>query len=701
MILQTMLLAATAGGVVLVVLAKSLMDFSRTGPQIRAEVEAHYRFYLVYAISRLVFWAWAASFFWILLGAESYRSVLGLFGRAADGFWPAVAGLGVLGLAGALSFCRHLLYKPSFICISWQYRISRLYGLWRILGPSCLQAAGLAFYGLIVSGLAAGIYLALSKGNSAELVLRTGLLSALAAYLGFRRLDETVPAPLKNPAKTAAPNIVMIGCDTLRVDHLGAAGYSRNTSPNLDRLCRSGTLFRRCYAPLARTAPSLASLLGGTWPHQHGIRDNFTAPELACLGEDTLPRLLTRQGYRSAALTDWCGSDLRKFGFGFDEVEAPEDQWNFKYYLRQGPMLLRLFLSLFFNNFIGRKILPELYYQCGNPLETTLGIRTCRKIRELGSRGQPFLLNVFMAGTHAPFGSEYPHYLDFADRNYSGESKFVMTTFRDPNEIAEKQEWGRDLFDLDQILNLYDGCVRKFDEEVERIRSYLEDSGLLDNTILVVYSDHGIEFFENHSWGQGNTVLGDDFGAKIPLIICDPRRPSGRVADQIVRTVDLVPTLLDLAGFDCPNTLAGTSLVPILRDGADLDLPAYQETGYWLGKIPGQHPEHLTYPNLLDLLEVPDKRAGTLAIKPEFLPLLNRAKDRMLRRGRWKLVYQPLRGRVLWRLFDMESDPGCEHDLAAEFPDVVDRLRAEMAPWLRADGFGAAADAVTHLAAAG
>jgi arylsulfatase A-like enzyme len=233
---------------------------------------------------------------------------------------------------------------------------------------------------------------------------------------------------------------------------------------------------------------------------------------------------------------------------------------------------------------------------------------------------------------------------------------------------------------------------------VERIRAYLEASGLLEHTILAIYSDHGIEFFENQSWGQGNTVLGDDFSAKVPLIVRAPGIAGGRTLDSIVRTVDLAPTLLELCGIETPAEADGRSLIPLLRDGVEPDLPAYQETGYWLGSIPGRHPDHLSYPTLLDLLEIPNKRAGTLAIRPEMRPLMNRAKDRMLRRGRWKLIYQPLQDRVLWQLFDLVEDPDCTRDLAALHPALFAALRAEMATWLRADGIDdSGEDAVARL----
>lgn len=684
--LQVISIALAASlAVMLLILLKSLQDFTRAGPQIRGEVMRYFRIYLVYAIARLFFWGWLACLFWTWLGEALYLAAVSLAGARFSAPAAGLAGVLALGIATALAFCDQLLHKPGNICTSWQYRTSRLYGLWHVLTPGRIRWAKWVFWGGSGILLAAGSFRAFGQGEWDRLAILALTMALGLGLFGWCRRLEAVPAPIFMNTPGDRPNLVMIGSDTLRLDHMGAAGYPRATTPFIDELCRKSTLFTCCYTPLARTAPSLASLFAGVWPHEHRIRDNFVDVSLSQLPADTLPSLLRRHGYRSAALGDWCGSDLSKFGFGFDEVETPEDQWNLKYYLRQGPMLLRLVLSLFFNNPLGRRFLPEIFFQAGNPLETYLGSRACRKIHELGRSGQPFFINVFMASTHAPFGSEYPYYLKFADRDYGGESKFVMTTFRDPNEIIEKQELARDNFDLDQIIKLYDGCISRFDAEVARIAGYLADCGLADNTLLVIYSDHGIEFFENQSWGQGNTILGNDYSAKIPLVIHDPRRPEATQVEQITRSIDIAPTLLELCGICPPETMSGQSLLPIIRERAEMDLTAYQETGIWFGRIPGLHPEHLTYPNLLDLLEVPDKQTGSMAIKPEYLPLLNRAKDRMVRKGRWKLVYQPLVSGVLYQLFDMVSDPECRRDVAARHPEIVEGLKAELEEWLRAD----------------
>jgi arylsulfatase A-like enzyme len=423
-------------------------------------------------------------------------------------------------------------------------------------------------------------------------------------------------------------------------------------------------------------------MLTGTWPHTHGVRDNFVNDEDTRLNVDALPKLLKQAGYRSAALSDWCGADMGKFSFGFDYTDLPEDQWNLKYLIRQGPKDLRLFVSLFTHNRLGRLLLPELYYLGGVPLTQPLGKRARRLVSRLAESAEPFFLNVFYSTTHPPFASEWPWYTRFADPAYAGESKFAMARLTDPFDIIRRQGAPRKEFDLDQIIDLYDGCVAEFDDEVGKMLAHLETCGLADNTIVVVYSDHGMEFFEHDTWGQGNSAVGEA-SPRIPLVIRDPRLAARGKVDQVVRSIDLAPTLLELAGQPSAPAMDGVSLAGCLSaDSACPELDAFNETGIWITDIPGLPEDHLRYPDLLELIEVPDRVSGTLAIKPEYCNAIHAAKDRMIRRGKWKLVYQPLESGYALRLFDLESDPACQHDVSAQRPDVQADMWGRLKPFM-------------------
>jgi len=686
-LLAATLIAAAAPAALLA--GKSILDFTRAGPEITKEIAASYKRYTVYAFARLTFWCLAINLLLAASGTTLYLWLCAALARTASSLEAGtVATLAVLLLAGR-QFLHRLLYMPSSIAASYQYRLSRLYPLWSLLSPARLR--------LIDTALAASALVVVAWGSVRLLAVQDverlaalagGTASLLLLYAACARAPGARPrAPGSRPRRPSQrPNILMMGADTLRIDRFGACDYPRDLTPSMDRLATRGTLFTNTYVPLARTAPSLATLLTGHWPHRHRIRDNYVPDDECRLPVATLPQMLDREGYLTAAISDWSGADLGKLQFGFRELDTPQDQWNLKLYIRQGPMDLRLYLSLFTHNRFGKRFLPELYFLAGVPLTGDIGALVRGKLSDFAADDQPFFLMTFLGTTHVPFGVEYPYYLMFSDPDYKGESKFVMASLNDPNEIIRRQEADSTQFDISQIVNLYDACVRRFDDEVGKVVRHLESCGLSDDTILVIFGDHGIEFFENETWGQGNTVFGGDPSARVPLLIVDPRRAGARNINHIVRTVDLVPTLLELLGLPEGDGLDGRSLVPYLDNpAADLNLPAFQETGLWLGKIPGMSPDHLTYPRLLDLLDVPDKRSGTLAIKRGYQRRVVEAKDRMVRCGRWKLVYQPLLEGPRYQLFDLLTDPDCRHDVALLEPETFAALRARLHKWIRED----------------
>ena len=670
--------------ITLVLLIKSWLDFSQTGPQIEAEIRRYYRWYSIYALARLGLWVLLLLTLMAGMGVITYAAIAQLIAQLHFNIWSAgAAAISGIALTTALQFSRRLLYLPASLAASLHYRQSRLYPYWSMLTPRRLQIFQWSLLIFVLTAIALAGWKLLIAGSLLELAALWGGV-AIYAILLFWAAWDAEPRPRKSAhgAGQKQPNIVMIGSDTLRADRLGAAHYRRNLTPCIDKIAQGGVQFTHCFVPCARTAPSLVSLLTGTWPHRHGIRDNFVTDEEAQLSVASLPRILQQHGYHTAAVADWCGADMAKFSFGFDQCDLPDDQWNIKYLIRQGPKDLRLLLSLFTCNRFGKTCLPELYYLGGVPLTRPTGRAARKTISQLAQTQQPFFLNIFMGATHPPFGSEYPYYTQYADPAYAGESKFVMARLTDPTDIIRRQGDSKKEFDLDQIIDLYDGCVKSFDDEVALIMRHIRACELGDNTIVVIYSDHGMEFFEHDTWGQGNSAVGD-FSPRVPLIFVDPRTKSGHLVHDIVRTVDVAPTLLAL--LDIPaHDMDGVSLAPYLNSAsADMNLAAFNETGIWISDVPGMPPDHLRYPNLLDLLEVPNKQTGTLAIKRQYRDIVVKAKDRMIRSGRWKLVYQPLQQGPVYQLFDMDNDAGCKTNVIAQHPEVAAKLQDELLAWMR------------------
>jgi len=678
-LLPTVVIALALTGTLI---TKSIFDFSQTGPRLRDEIVKRYRNYVPFAMARLGLWTFVVAIFASLPGALLAVTASDALGLEHSSIVATFAALSTLGAATLYAGARTLVRNPGLIISSWQYRSSHLHRWWNHLSGIVLERLllGAAICLLSLTGVIAMGLVAHGMLNEA-----TALFFAAVGYVCLWVYARTEPqGTARNHRRDGAPNVLMIGADTLRADRIGAVRNGRSLTPNIDALAAQGTRFSACYVPCARTAPSLISMFTGTWPHTHGIRDNFVADEQTKLEVPALPQTLRALGYRTAAVSDWCGADMGKFSLGFDILDLPDDQWNLKYLIRQGPKDIRLFLSLFLHNRIGRQVLPELYYLGGVPQTTQMGQRGRRMLSRLAAANEPFLLNMFYSTTHPPFSSEYPYYIQHADATYSGESKFAMARLTDPFDIIRRQGEPREEFDLDQILDLYDGCVSQFDDEVGKNLQHLAENGLLENTIVVLYSDHGMEFFEHGTWGQGNSAVGD-FSARVPFIIAAPRMSGGKHVDQVVRSIDMMPTLLEL--LQAPSVKCdGRSLVPAMIDpNTDLQLRAFNETGIWITPTPGQPGDHLVYPDLFELLDVPDDATGSLSIKADYQDRVLIAKDRMIRDGRWKLTYQPLETGKRLTLFDVIADPGCTKDVAAEFPEHVERLWKELNQWMRGD----------------
>jgi arylsulfatase A-like enzyme len=683
---QGALMALLVAGVLsTVLLIKSLLDFTRTGPELAEEVLAHYRMYLAYSLARLFAFAFAITSALAFVGVTAYAVGLLLFDADYEPLASAAAAVASVLLLTGRRFAHTLLFSPGVIAASSLYSMTRFYPLWDLLTPRRLRVVDIGLLALMAGWLAAGLAATARDRAWLGMALLAGI-AVLYIVVGWLATRQREPEPASPRTRQgSAPNILMIGSDTLRADRIFGAGYPRELTPNLARLAKRGTRFTDCYVPCARTAPSLVSMLSGTWPHTHGVRDTFVTPEQTHLGVKSLPQILEPMGYRSAMVGDWAASDAEKFNFGFDYRDLPSDQWNIKFLLRQGPKDLRLYLSLFTQNAFGKAFLPEVYYLGGIPLTEEVGRDTRRMIGRLAQDRAPFFIMSFMATTHPPFTSKYPYYSLYSDASYRGESKFIMAKLQDPWEIIRAQAEPKSKFDLEQVIDLYDACVRNFDDEVARILAYLEASGLADNTIVVIFSDHGFEFFEHETWGQGNSAIGD-FSARVPIIIVDPRTRGPRTVTQVVRTVDIAPTLLELAGLPIPESMQGVSLAPVIRGEAAVgELPAFNETGVWLTDLPGTPADHLRYPHLPQLLEVPDKRAGMISLKQKYVEIIVAAKDRMVRVGDWKLTYQPLNDGARYRLFNIRADPGCRRDVIDQNPQTAEALRSLLDRWMKED----------------
>jgi arylsulfatase A-like enzyme len=332
-------------------------------------------------------------------------------------------------------------------------------------------------------------------------------------------------------AVTPAPrhNVVLVSIDTLRADHLGCYGYPRATSPTLDRLARDGVRFANVSSTTSWTLPAHAALFTGLFDPLHGsIWDPFPLDPARV----TLAEQLAARGYETAAVFT-APYLLPRFGLdqGFAEYH---DATRYDKSLT-GPEVL---------------VASERGRTTDGALDWVESWLARRKQR-------PFFLFVHLFDVHPDFDPPAP-YATMFDADYTG-SVTGSDVFHNPAihpNMAPR--------DLEHLVALYDGEIRYVDEHgIARLARLLERGGLLDTTVLAVTADHGEEFFEHGQFGHRHNLHRET--TRVPLILRAPGLPAGKTVDTFVRSIDIMPTLLDLAGAPPSPEALGESLVPLAR----------------------------------------------------------------------------------------------------------------------------------------
>lgn len=515
-------------------------------------------------------------------------------------------------------------------------------------------------------------------GRPIGAVSAIGLLAAVM-IVALRFVPMHASSSSAGRLDSLRPNVVMIVVDSLRYDHISCHGYARATTPQIDGLCRDGIDFDRAYVSLPRTFPSLVTLLTGLYPDRHGVRHMFPRAVDRNQPLPGLPRALSNAGYRSRAISDFSGDVLTRVDLGFDRVQSP--YFNFPMLLKMRGLEIHRHLMPYLRNNVGRWFFPELreFVQASDP--ALLGDEARRAIHEM--RDQSFLLTVFFSTPHFPYAAPYPDYAWFTDPGYRGSYKYHKPNLITTREIVTDRDVG-------QIRALYDGAVYSVDRQVGRIREALEREDVAERTIVIVTADHGEHLYEyEEGMGHGEHLRGDGV-LRVPLIIRDPllsRQPESIHA--AVRSVDLVPTLLDRLGVTDTVQRDGVSVMPLLLgEKSDLGLPVFAETGIWFVESGPQffQRQRLQYPNVIGLMEIDPYRGDEIVLKEEYRDLIESAKHRMVIRNGYKLISIPTRRGVRYELYDHASDPDDCHplDLATHRESFV-MLRDELWDWMERD----------------
>jgi arylsulfatase A-like enzyme len=320
-------------------------------------------------------------------------------------------------------------------------------------------------------------------------------------------------------------NLVIIGVDTLRRDHLGCYGYELETSPNIDLLASRGVIFEDVVAQSPWTLPSFATVFTSLYPTQHNA--GFLEPGSGPFGNrmrtafPPLAMILLKQGYSTGAiinapaLAPEFGVDR---GFEFYDTTPRWDQ-------RRADIVTQDALSWIDEN-----------------------------------RESPFFIFVHYFDPHLTYEPLAPYDTIF-DPDYVGKlgSVFGRETYFGMQEALSVEGDPVVEADWNHIRALYDGEIAFTDEAVGDLLEGLDERGLSESSLVVFLSDHGEEFFDHKGFEHGHTLY--DELIKIPLIFSLPGVvPEGVRVSQQVRLLDVLPTVLDLMGITRNTHMEGSSL---------------------------------------------------------------------------------------------------------------------------------------------
>lgn len=413
------------------------------------------------------------------------------------------------------------------------------------------------------------------------------------------------------------PNFVFVLIDTLRADHVGAYGYTSDTTPFIDSLAAKGLVFEHAVSQAPWTGSSMASIWTSRYPSEVGagvLPDESGQRFLAKTGSTKLRRdvptvaqVLSGAGYRTMALVS------------------------------------NVYAGGFFGLLRGYDVARQKSMDAKGVTDRAIALLT--KERAEG-RADPFFL--------------YVHYLDAHEPTFpppAYRAKFPAADGEPHTKVHARWKYGRG-FDAadpeyaafrDHKLKLYDASIHFVDAQVRRLAEYLESVGLLDDTVFVIASDHGEEFWDHTEFesehhldprglsgiGHGQSLFGEL--TDVPLILSGPGVPAGRVS-SVVRNLDIAPTLYGLAQVDVGEAqLHGVDLRSVAAQTEAASLDAYSES--------------ISY--------------GVEA--------------QSLEKGGWKLIrYSDTKGDQKEFLYERSIDRAEAEDLAAEQPEARAALSAAL-----------------------
>ncbi|OVE78168.1 hypothetical protein BVX98_01135 [bacterium F11] len=427
-----------------------------------------------------------------------------------------------------------------------------------------------------------------------------------------------VPPLMSAPTNDIRPNIIVIVVDTLRADYLGCYGFKGDISSNIDRFADSSVRFTRCIVNSPWTKPSVASLFTSLDPQTHRVTDHLgmhwkkvsKKVKSSVLSEEavTLAEVLQGAGYDTVGLV---ANDflIRRFGYqqGFNQYYEPR---------------------------------PNTDVFSATPL-LNKALRLIRK----GKIRQPFFLYLHFMDVHGPYQCQGEDFSILSQSPSLGEDQVLTKKQRKkiPHELGYRIPWrgSKKAYHVRNWRNCYAAGVRKFDRRLGPFLKSIEEMGLLENSTVVLTSDHGEELFDHGSWAHGHTLFSELLN--VPLLIRLPgTAPKKRVINETVSWLDIMPTLMQQAGItvQMPD-LAGRDITPLLN-GKSLS-----GTSWAFATATRRNPNVISAQN-----------------------------------NRFKLIWNHPRHQM--KLFDMNKDSLEKKNLVSKRPKILDRFKRRINAHLKA-----------------
>ena len=374
-----------------------------------------------------------------------------------------------------------------------------------------------------------------------------------------------------------SPNILFIAVDDLRTE-LGCYGNTQIKSPNIDRLASEGWIFNRAYCQQPICMASRASLMSGLRP------DTLHIYNCESLEEDAPGILTLDRHFRTNGYDIWASGKIYHYGvdvdaqFGQDYHRAQTEEVGRGYLSKEASTIVEEYDDWYRMNRDqpggGRgpafewPDVPDNAYHGGRMTDMAI-----EKLAEYRNSDRPFFMAIGYRKPHLPFNAPKKYWdmydadaIDLADNPYPPEhaSPYFDYNFgelRNYYGIPKGEESFTDSLNR-TLKHGYYACVSYIDAQIGRLLDGLEANGLLENTIVILWGDHGWKLGEHGMWCKHTQFHVDNH---VPMILSVPGKKSGKT-DALVEFVDIYPSLCELAGLELPKHLQGTSFVPLLEN---------------------------------------------------------------------------------------------------------------------------------------